>query len=123
MGAAGLDHMIEGFGFLGQGPGKMLESGNQLLLDRQPGGHVDRGRDHIVGGLPEINVIVGMHHLGIPGDNLRGPSRNDLVGIHVRRGAGPRLVDVQNELVVPGAGGNLLGGLGDRAGDGRVQRA
>ena len=39
--------------------------------------------------------------------------RDHLVGVHVRRGAGAGLEDVDRELVVQLAGGDAVGGLGD----------
>ena len=48
--------------------------------------------------------------------------REHLVHVHVRRGAGAGLVDVDRELVVVLAGDDLVGGGGDRVGDRLVER-
>ena len=54
---------------------------------------------------------------------LRRPVGDDLVGVHVGRGARAGLVDVDRELVVEGAGGHLDGGLGDGLRPLRVEEA
>src|SRR6202034_749348 len=48
---------------------------------------------------------------------------DDLVGVHVGRGAGTRLVDVDGELVVVFAGGDLARGQDDGLGEGGLEFA
>ena len=60
--------------------------------------------------------------LGAPHD-LQGAVADDLVGVHVRRGARPALDDVHHELVVQPAGEHVLAGAGDVPGLGLVQQA
>ncbi|MGY3680073.1 hypothetical protein ACVWXU_003696 [Streptomyces sp. TE33382] len=52
---------------------------------------------------------------------LGGERGDDLVGVHVGRGAGARLEHVDGEVLVPPAPGDLRRGLPDRSGDVRVQ--
>ena len=49
--------------------------------------------------------------------------RDDLVGVHVRRGARAGLEDVDRELVVVRARGDLVGGGGDALGEVGVEQA
>jgi hypothetical protein len=67
-----------------------------------------RGED-VVRGLAHVDVVVGM-------DILAGQRRQHLVRVHV--GGGPRagLEDVDRELVVEFAGGDLVPGCGDALG-------
>jgi hypothetical protein len=48
---------------------------------------------------------------------LGGAVGQHLVGVHVVRGAGASLVDVDDELIAKASGQHLVGGGGDRAGD------
>ena len=54
---------------------------------------------------------------------VRGEVRDDLVHVGVRRGAGAGLVDVDREVVVVAALGDLGGGRGDRLGDRPLEEA
>ena len=54
-------------------------------------------------------------------EDLAGAVREHLVRVHVVRRAGPGLVDVDDELIAQPAGQDLVGGLDDGAGDGRVE--
>jgi hypothetical protein len=54
---------------------------------------------------------------------LRRERREDLVGVHVRRRAGAGLEDVDREVLVPAALGDLRGRLLHRAGQRLLQHA
>src|SRR3970282_1763905 len=54
--------------------------------------------------------------------DLAGPVGDDLVGVGVGRGARPRLVDVDGEVRVEAAVGDLLGRLDDGLPDAPVQQ-
>ncbi|CAM5693841.1 hypothetical protein SAFG77S_03633 [Streptomyces afghaniensis] len=56
-------------------------------------------------------------------EDLQGAVGDDLVGVHVRRGAGPALDGVDDELLVQPSGADLLAGPDDRTGDVRRQQA
>ncbi len=90
-----------------------------LLQHRQVHGR----RKDIVGGLPQVDVVVGVHR------TLAAPCRsqalvdeigNDLIDVHVALGAAARLPDAQGEMGIPaprrhlrcrlGNGGGQLGG-------------
>ncbi len=102
-----------------------LDGRDQLLLDRQRGRELDRGRDDIVRGLAQVDVIVWVHELraALSTQDLGGAVGDDLVRVGVGRSAGPRLVDVDRELVVELAVDHLLRGSGDHAGPSPRQEA
>ena len=94
-----------------------LKRGDQLLLEREPPRDVDRRRDHVVRGLSEVHLVVRVH---CGARILEAPCReacHHLVRIHVRRGARPRLVDVDDEFPVPDPVADFRGGRLDRRGD------
>ena len=78
------------------------------------------GREHIVRGLPHVDVVVGVDRLllveAIAAGHLDGAVTDDLVGVHIGRGARAGLVDVDGELIVPLSGRHLprslLNGVG-----------
>ena len=63
---------------------------------------VDGGRDHVVGGLPEVDMIVGVHEpvAEVAAHQLRCSVGDHLVGVRVGRRARARLEDVEHELIV-----------------------
>ena len=120
MGPPGLEDPVELLRPGLQGGPQPYQVRQEGLPDGREGGEVrDRG-DHVVGGLAPVDVVVGVDRvLGPPGaaEQLAGPVGDDLVGVHVRRGAGSRLEHVDHELVVVSAGDHLLGGDPDGAGE------
>ena len=99
-----------------EGLAALVQGRNQPLADRLGHRHVDRRGEHVVGALPHVHVVVGMDRLlrveAIAAGQLDRPIGDHLVDVHVRRGAGAGLVDVDRELVVELA-------LGDFAGSGK----
>ena len=85
-----------------------------------------RRREHVVGRLSHVDVIVGVDaRVGALrlAEDLAGAVGEHLVGVHVVRRAGARLVHVDDELIAKLAGQDLVGGLDDGVGDGRRRGA
>lgn len=55
-------------GFSAGHTGEMTEWGAEIFLDCLGCSHVDRRRNHVVGGLPRVDVIAGMH--GLPRERI-----------------------------------------------------
>ena len=107
--AAGLDDVVE-LACLGlERPGEALERGDQVVRQLVERGEVDGAREDVVRGLAHVDVVVGM-------DVLAGERGEHLVRVHVRGGARAGLEDVDRELVVELARGDLLGRGGDPLG-------
>ena len=87
MRTADLDNIIPLFGLGRQQFLPALQSGEQLLLNRLPNGHVDRRGKHVVGRLPHVDVVVGVNGLflvkAIAAGQLDRPVTDDLIGVHV----------------------------------------
>ena len=63
--------------------GHPLDRRDQRVVDLQGRCDVNRGRKGVVAGLPQVDVIVGMH----VGTRLLCQRRDDLIGVHVAGGA------------------------------------
>jgi hypothetical protein len=81
---------------------------------------MDGRRENVVGRLAEVDVVVGMDRASssaLAGGGLIGDAGDDLVGVHVGRGAAAGLEDIDDELaIVPPLGHGGRGGddpLGD----------
>ena len=115
MGAASLDDVPElsGLGFKGRLGA--LEGGDEVGLDFGKGSEVHCRGDDVVGGLALVYVVVGVDEPGadVAAHDLGGSVGDDLVGIHISRGAGAALEDVEDEMVIKFAVDDLLGGLDD----------
>ena len=119
MGSADLDNVLV---LLGLGLERVSQLGDvwdQVVLDLGHRGDVHHGGEGVVGGLRLVDVVVWVDALGadLPAQQLDGPVRDDLVGVHVGLGTGAGLEDDQwevscqlarNDLV-----SSLLNGLGD----------
>ena len=114
--AAGLHDVLELRGLGGERRLEVLERGQQRVRRLVERGEVDGAREHVVGRLAHVHVVVGMHALA-------GEVRDDLVGVHVRRGARAGLEDVDRELVVVLAGGDVVGRRADPLGEVGVELA
>src|SRR5205807_6273133 len=88
--AAGLDHRPELLALGLEYALEPLERGHELVLDGHRGRKLNRGRDDIVRGLTEVDVVVGMDELGpsLAAEDLSRPVGDHLVGVGVRRGRG-----------------------------------
>ena len=125
MSAAGLDYRPELLGLLFELTSQVLQTRNQVLLDRQQGGQVDRGGDDVVGRLPHVDVVVGVYQprAKVAAQQLAGPVGDDLVGVGVGGSAGAGLENVQHEVPVQLPVDDLLGGCDDGVADAFVQQA
>lgn len=118
MGATGFDDAVE-LGLLGFEFGvKGLKGRDQVLLDGFERRDVHRGRDHVVARLAVVDVVVRVDDAvaDLRARDLGGAVGDDLVCVHVRRGAGACLEHVDRELVVVVAGDDFVGGSDDRVG-------
>ena len=102
--------------------GNVVEGGHELFLRRSVGPEVNGGREHVIGALRGVHVVVGVDPLRPPGlpEQFRGAVGDDLVGVHVARRARAGLEDVDREVLVELALGDAGGGVADGAGVGAV---
>ena len=96
------DDAVKGFGF---GIKRLLQ-GNQLLakpLQQAQRCEFSGGGDHIIGRLPAVHMVVGMHQgivsLGAS-QQFNRPIGNHFIGIHIHGGSGTALNRVYHKLVV-----------------------
>ena len=93
-----------------------MPHGGQQLLGALDGRDTNRGGIDVVGRLAHVHVAVGVNPgvlaLAEP-EELERTVGDDLVGVHVRRGAGAALDDVDDELVQQAALFDVLAGLPD----------
>ena len=120
VGTAGLDGRLPEFGLDLEGLREVLERRDELLDERARHGDVNRGREHVVGRLRRIDVVVRMNGRT---EVLRRERGQHLVDVHVAGGTAARLVDVDRELVVVVTGDDRIGRLDDRVDDLRVENA
>lgn len=116
VGTANLDDVVEVLNLLLQGVTQALEGGEQGVLELHNGGNVHNGGEGVVGGSGHVDVVVGVDGLlgtHLAAQDLNGTVRDDLVGVHVRLGAGAGLPDNQREVVQQLTLGDLSGGLLD----------
>ena len=125
MRTADLDDSIEFLRLRGQCGPKTCECRNQRAVHLFQGCHVNRGWDHIIARLTEIDMIVRVDELtaALAAENLRSPIRNDLIDVHVRRGAGARLKDIYWKVLIQAPVRHLLGCCLNRGSDLRVQKS
>ena len=79
---------------------------------------MDGGGDGVVGALLHVDVIVGVDGFlaaALAGGDFVGAAGDHLVGVHVGRGSGSGLEDVDDELVIEFAIDHFLRGLVDQA--------
>ena len=86
--------------------GQAAERGQQVVRQLVEGGEVHRRREDVVRRLAHVHVVVRMNALA-------GERGDHLVRVHVRRGAGAGLEDVDRKLVVELARRDPVGGGGD----------
>jgi len=86
---------------------------------------VHRGRNDVVARLAVVGVVVGVDDAvaDLAAHEFGGAVGDDLVRVHIRRGPGAGLEDIDRELVVVFASDDLVGGLDDRLGDVVVDQA
>ncbi len=92
--------------------------------------HADEQRDarrrgeHVVGGLSHVHVVVRVDERVLAAraaEDFGGAIGNHLVRVHVVRGAGARLVHVDDELIAQRPGADLVGRAHDGVRDARVE--
>jgi hypothetical protein len=96
----------------------------QVLLQRLGRGQVHGAGEDVVGRLPPVDVVVGVHGRLAPplaSQSLDGPVGDHLVGVHVAGGPRAGLEDVDRELVIVFPVRDLLGRGHDGVGDLRGQ--
>ncbi len=94
------------FAFFANERSSCFERGQQLVLGDVERGEMHGGGEHVVGGLAHVDVVVRV-------GAVAGELGDHLVGVRVRRGARARLEDVDRELRVVLARGDLLRGFLD----------
>ena len=119
VGAADLDHVVPGLRLLEERLVQVLQRRQQHLVGLHRDGHVNGGGNGVVRRLAEVYVVVGVHRVlaaALAGKNLVGAAGDHLIGVHVGRGAGAGLEDIDHELVVQLSLHHLLGSLHDGLG-------
>jgi hypothetical protein len=123
VGPAGLDDAIELIALGQQTSGKSLERREQRCQARE-NREAHRGRDHVVGALRHVDVIVRVHgRIGAPcsAEQLVGPVCEYLVTVHVVAGTRARLIHVHDELIAVPAAENFIGRVDDGVGEPRLE--
>ncbi|MNC85110.1 hypothetical protein D3C83_06880 [compost metagenome] len=111
MGAADLHDLRECFRLPVKRVAQPPDRGLEVALERGHRRDVHRGGKGVVGGLPLVDIVVGMHPPPFPAaaaEQLGGAVRQHLVDVHVGLGAGPGLPHHQREMVVEPAGERLV---------------
>ena len=99
----GLDHRHELITLVLQCGFEVGHRGEEAVVDGAQGRDVNRSGDHVVGGLPDVHVVVRVH--GITGTAVASQHFDSAIGdhlvcVHIGRCAGTGLEDIDNELVV-----------------------
>ena len=116
MSPSGLDDRHELTALVPQRRIEVGHRGEKAVLNGAQGGNVNRRGDHVVGRLPDVHVIVrvdGVPRASLATQHLNRAVRYHLIGVHVCRGTGTRLEDIDHELVVVPALCNLCRRLAD----------
>ena len=101
-----------------------MEGRHEIFFDGAGGGDIGGGGDDVVAGLAEVDVIVGVDLLRlILADELARAVGDNLVRVHVGRGARSCLERVDHEVRVVLAIDDFLRGFDDRRGDVFVDEA
>ncbi len=116
---AALDDAVE-LGRLGPQPLGQPRQRRQHLIQSPQRAEADGGRDGVVGRLGHVDVVIGADRLALrvqtEAEQLVGPVGDDLVKVHVVAGSGPGLDGIDDELVGPLPGDDLIGGGDDGPG-------
>ena len=115
--AAHLDDGVELIGLLEQCLFEALQL-NLRAAEQRESRHFAAGREHVVGRLAEVHMVIRVHNAVIAlgaAENFDGAVCDDLIGIHVERGTGAALNRVDNELIVQLAVDDFVAGFDDCA--------
>ena len=96
VGAAGLDDVREFLRLLGQGLVQDLQARDEVIDGSFRSRHVGSGGEGVIGGLAHVDVIVRVNLYAL----LMHQGGDDLVGVHIGRGAGAGLEYVDGEGIV-----------------------
>ena len=105
--------------------GELFECGNERFLHRDGGGDVDRAGDDVVGRLLLVHVIVGMDGrfaAALTRGDFVGAGGDDLIDVHIGRGAAAGLKNIDDELVVQFSVDDFVCGLLKQADRAIVQK-
>ena len=112
--AADLDHLVPLVGLVLQRVGEPLECRDELVADPFGDRDMDRGGEHVVGALPHVDMVIGVDRfLGskpVALNQFDCTVGDDLVDVHVARGARAGLEDVDGELVIEFSVDDFLAG-------------
>ena len=125
MRAPALEHVVELRALGEQRIAEHPERSDQVARESQRT-EPDCGRNHVVGGLRHVDVIVRMDQriaAARRSEVLVGEVGEHLVHVHVVRRAGAGLVHVDDEVVAMRATQDLIGGGDDRVGQLRIEPA
>ena len=115
--AADLHDLREGCSPPRQRAAQCPHRGLHAALERDDRRNVHRRGKSVVGGLPLVDVVVGMHEAPAAtaaAQELRGAVCEHLVDVHVGLRARARLPDDQRKMLIQPTAQRLIGGLGDR---------
>ena len=117
LGAADLEHVLE-LACLGLEAFAQDGHGAEQAVYAAPQGQPHRGRVDVIGALRGVDMVVGVQPVVaalLEAELFQREVGDHLVGIHVGRGAGPALDDIDDELFVKAPGDQFLAGLDDGA--------
>ena len=119
VGAAGLDHISEFLGLLGQGLVEDFQARDEVINGSFRSSHVRSGGEGVIGRLAHVYVVIRVNFHAI----VMRQGGDDLIGVHIGRGTGAGLEYVDGEGVVMLALGDFGGGSNDGIGLIRIQLA
>jgi hypothetical protein len=117
VGSSDLDDWVEPLGLLARLGSQVIQGRLKIVLESLGDGDVDGCGNHIVGGLPHVDLIVGVDRImrtEAPPGQLDRPVGDHFVGVHVGACSGAGLEDVQDKLAVEPAVDDLLRGANDQ---------
>ena len=125
MGAANFEDAVKFLRLALQSLAQGGQGRDEAPLHRLQRGDVDGRWNRVVAGLAAVDVVVGMDLFAaaLAAHQLDGAVGDDLIGVHVGRGAGAGLENVQHEFAVPLSIGHFLRCLGNDAGQLQRQAA
>jgi hypothetical protein len=123
VGAPDFQHVLEGVRFVVERGRERACGIEEAAMGKQKRDAGRRGK-HVVGRLSHVDVIVRMNEAiltAYPAHQLGGAVGQHLVRVHVVRGAGAGLIDVDDEVVAQRTAEDFVRRAGNRAADARVE--